>query len=101
MPTTDQNVLYYLIALYFIAVALRLIPPLILGTFPFYDPIDYSKGTGGFPTANDVLRKRYLSQSHAGFRAYLIVLFLFTDLPLDFIVVYFPSIFNSLSVFPM
>ncbi|MFX1520078.1 MAG: hypothetical protein ACFFCD_09185, partial [Promethearchaeota archaeon] len=25
----------------------------------------------------------------------------FTDLPLDFIVVYFPSIFNSLSVFPM
>ena len=101
MPTTGQNEFYYLIALFFIAAALRLIPPLILGTFPFYDPIDYSNNTRAFPTSNDFFKKSYLRQSHAGFRAYLIVLFLFTDIPLDFIVVYFPPIFNSLSVFPM
>jgi len=76
-----------------------LIPPLILGTFPFYDPIDYSRNTGAFLSYSDFAKKQYLRQSHAGFRAFLIVFYLFTDLPLDLIVVYFPSIFNSLSVF--
>ena len=86
---------------YIIAVVLRLIPFLVLGSLPYYDPWAYYLGVVSYTTGNDFVRQGVFKQGHIGFYSLILVVYSLTELPLLPYLLLFPPLFNSLSILPM
>ncbi|WP_287585364.1 hypothetical protein [Candidatus Borrarchaeum sp.] len=86
---------------YIIAVLLRLIPFLLLGSLPFYDPWEYYDGILDYTTGELYLSNEVFRRGHPGFYSLLIVVYTLTGLPLLQYSLLFPPLFNSLSILPM